>query len=186
MLAAVAWVWVVPAVIVGQIRAQYAGEVSIGGWWLGPDSAGVTGLVLHEGAGADSPVWARVDRVETDLSLGGLIRGRFLPGRVELVDPELAFRVGEDGLPQTQIPLSPHAAAKGSKPSPLPAIAVQGAHLRIVQAGRPELAIAGIQADLTPGADGGARLSASTDDPYWGAWDASGVLAPGSPMAGSS
>ena len=53
VLAAVAWVWVVPAVIVGQIRAQYAGEVSIGGWWLGPDSAGVTGLVLHEGAGAD-------------------------------------------------------------------------------------------------------------------------------------
>jgi hypothetical protein len=78
----VVWAWIVPAVIVAQIRKHHTGFVAIRGWWVGFGSAGVTGLTLHEGRSPRSPVWATVPRVSTDLSLNGLLRGRTIPRRI--------------------------------------------------------------------------------------------------------
>src|SRR5690242_18173643 len=55
--------WVVPAVIVSRIQARYGGKVEIQSWWLNGTSAGVAGLVLHEGLVVDSPAWVRAERV---------------------------------------------------------------------------------------------------------------------------
>src|SRR4051794_31623325 len=83
--------WVVPALIVGQLQALSGGRVTIRDWWLNVRSAGVVGLAVHEARGADSPVWANVARVETDLSLGRLLTGRLSPRRVVLEAPRLVF-----------------------------------------------------------------------------------------------
>ncbi len=163
--------WVVPAVIVGQIRNQYGGHVAIQSWWLGGSSAGVSGLELHEGPSADSPVWARIGKVGTDLSLGDLLSGRFAPKTVTIRKPELSFRIAEDGHPLTQIPLQ----SSGEK-QPLPDIRVEDARLSIEQEmpGKPRsMVVNGIDAQIDSGPDALA-LSAETDDPNWGPWRARG------------
>src|SRR4051794_37763077 len=93
LVVAVAWTWVVPALIVGAIQDQFEGKVTIRDWWLNPRSGGVVGLTLHEKPTADSAVVASVQRVTTDLSIGRLLRGRFIPGRIALERPEVTFRV---------------------------------------------------------------------------------------------
>ncbi len=55
--------WVVPAVIGRELRARFHGPAKFDGWWLGWSSAGVTGLTLREGPGADSPAWLTADAV---------------------------------------------------------------------------------------------------------------------------
>src|SRR4051794_29101850 len=74
--------WVVPAIIRGQLRGMFEGEVTFRDWWLDGRSAGVVGLTLHEGPSRASPVFASAERVSTDLSLGGLLLGRFSPRRI--------------------------------------------------------------------------------------------------------
>src|SRR4051812_4079001 len=74
--------WVIPAVIGGQIQSRLGGKVTIRDWWGDGGSAGVVGLTIREGRAAGSPVWATVGRVSTDLSLGHMLRGRFMPGRI--------------------------------------------------------------------------------------------------------
>ncbi|CAN5910563.1 hypothetical protein BH23PLA1_BH23PLA1_17310 [soil metagenome] len=176
LMVGVAWAWVVPAVIVGQIRSQYGGRVTIEGWWIGSASAGVKGLVLHEGPENDAPVWASSRRVETDLSIGGMLRGRFEPGRIELFDPIIEFRFDAEGQPLTQIPIE--AASTDPTEAP-PSLVLRGGQVRIEQQGRPEMIVKGVDASMLPTSTGGAQLKASTDDPYWGSWRATGTLEPG-------
>jgi translocation and assembly module TamB len=160
---------VIPGLIVREIRARYGGEVTIRDWWLGARSAGVVGLVLHEGPAASSPVWARFERVSTDLSLGGLISGRFSPSRIDLYSPQLAFRLDRDGHALTQLPL------KAGGGSALPVVTFDDAQVTFHQEGRPEMVISGVKGQLTPEIEG-ARLAASTDDPTWGHWTAQGHM----------
>lgn len=68
--------YVVQAVIVGQIRKQYGGRVVVGSWWLNGTSAGVTGVELGETDRPDSPSWVSAERISTDISIPGLLRGR--------------------------------------------------------------------------------------------------------------
>src|SRR4051794_17101573 len=53
--------WVVPAVIVGRLRAQFHGPARFESYWLGRSSAGVTGLALGE----PDDIWLSAARVET-------------------------------------------------------------------------------------------------------------------------
>ncbi len=163
----------VPLLIRGQLAKRYGGRATFSGWWVNGSSAGVTGLSLHEGPGTDSPVWATAGRVETDLSLGGLLKGRFQPGRIALIRPRITFRLDADGRPLTRPPLK----GDGS-PSALPEIEVRDGHVRIAQEGRREMTIGPIRARMLP-TDGGELLAASTDDPTWGRWSISGRFAPG-------
>src|SRR4051812_34939170 len=108
-LVALVWVgraWVVPAVIVGQLRARVGGRVTIDDWGLNGESAGITGLTVHEGPGADAPVLATAERVTTDLSLGGILRGRFAPGRVTIRRPSVTVRLDREGRPSMKLPES--------------------------------------------------------------------------------
>ena len=174
VVAGIAAVWVVPAVIVGQIRKQYGGHASIDGWWLGIGSAGVSGLALHEGADADSPAWARLGKISTDLSLGKVLTGRFAVDRVEVTDPTITIRVARDGQALTKIPLAKRdPTAPAAK---LPEVVATGARLVFEQEGREPMVVENMTGRLEPEADGSATLSARADDPDWGRPTASGTI----------
>lgn len=176
-LAAALATWAVPALIVGQIRAHYGGKVTLRGWWLDGTSAGLVGLTLHEGPRADSPAWATFPIVATDLSVRGLLRGRFLPRRVTLQSPRVAVRLDREARPLTRIPWK--AGPPSASAPRLPAVEVIGARVTFAQEGRPDLVLAGIDARMNTDRTGAGRLSARADESTWGRWDALGEFAPG-------
>ena len=163
--------WVVPAILLRQIRAEYRGKVEIGNWWFGLRSAGVTEVKLHETEAGDSPVWLSADRVSTDLSISRMLRGRLTPSRVEIDRPKVAFRLDEKGQPLTRIPLKPDlGGGQGVDPTrrlDLPEILAKGGIVTFDQVGRQPMTIHGVEGRLAPQPDGG-KLDVTTDDPAWG------------------
>ena len=165
--------WVIPAVIVGQVQAMVAGKVTIRDWWIDGHSAGVVGLALHEGPTAGSPVFASAERVATDLSLLGLLRGRVAPGLITLVRPEVHFRLDRDG----RFANMPVLRGGASSDSRVPSIAVEGATVSFRREGRPEMVVSGVDGRLAS-RPRRLDLSAGSDDPTWGRWEASGTIDP--------
>ena len=51
--------------------------------------------------------------------------------------------------------------------------------MTVRQEGRPEMVIAGVSGHLIPDSSGNTRLSAVTNEPTWGRWDARGEFSPG-------
>jgi len=174
-LAAGLWTWAVPALIVGQVRAHYRGKVTLRGWWLGARSAGLIGLTLHEGPEANSPVWATFPTISTDMSVSGLLRGRFAPRRVTLGAPRVAVRLDSEARPLTRIPWKAGPASGSTR---LPALEVVDARVTFAQQGRPDLVLSGIDARMDTDRSGGGRLSAKADESTWGRWAAAGEFAP--------
>ncbi len=136
LIGLIVWYVVIPRVIVAAIRQRHEGHVTIAGWWIDGSSAGVTGLTLHETPAADSPTWAAVDRVSTDLTFGALLRGRFIPRRIVFDRAVISYRIADDGQPLTRIPL------RQSQGGGLPALVVHDSRLTLHQDGRPEMVIA--------------------------------------------
>ncbi|MBV8076234.1 MAG: hypothetical protein JO284_07550, partial [Planctomycetaceae bacterium] len=165
--------WVIPAVIVGQVQAMVAGKVTIRDWWIDGHSAGVVGLALHEGPTAGSPVFASAERVATDLSLLGLLRGRVAPGLITLVRPEVHFRLDRNGR-FANMPVFRGGAGSDSR---VPSIAVEGATVCFRREGRPEMVVSGVDGRLASRPQR-LDLSAGADDPTWGRWEASGRIDP--------
>lgn len=170
LLAAVAFfvvrTWVVPAVIVGQIQARYRGRVVVGNWWLGMNNSGVDGLRLGEGTEADAPDWLSADRIEVDLSLGSILRGKFMPTRVIIDHAKVKFRLDAKGQPVTRIPLAPTPAGKAPAAA-LPEIVARDAELTLQQEGRKPMTITHVEARLSDG-QGRENIDVKTDDPTWG------------------
>ncbi len=159
--------WIVPAVIAGQVRGILGGQVEIRDWWLNGHSAGVVGLVAREGAG-QAP-WLSAGRVTTDLSLGGLIRGRFSPGKVTLESPEVSLKFDARGNLLTEI----GGTSAESSPAMIPIVIAQGATLRLQQQGRPAMVVSGVTARIGPDHEQ-VILSARSNDPTWGPFEALG------------
>ncbi len=160
--------WVVPAAIAMGLRAKLHGPARFGGWWLGWSSAGVTGLTLREGPGGDSPEWLTAEQVETDLSIGGLLRGRLAPGRIVLRGPRLALRFDEKGDLLTKAPFQGGGAAATP-----PDVDVENGEVMIAQQGRPALTIRGISGALHREEDV-EDLELDGHDPDWGPWTVRG------------
>jgi translocation and assembly module TamB len=163
-------VWVVPAVIQGQLERTLGGKVSFRDWWLNGRSAGLVGLTLHEGMTADSPRFASAERVTTDLSLLGLLRGRVSPRRMVLDGPKVTFRLDREGR---CVNLPAFSGGGGESPG-LPSLEARNAEVTIRPQGRPEMNVRSITARLEPGDK--ALLSGETDDPAWGHWEVSGTI----------
>ncbi len=162
--------WVVPAIIVGQIRKTYHGRVVVRDWWLGFDSAGIRGVELGENDSPGSPSWFTADRISTDVSIRSLLRGRVMPTRVEIDRPKVAFQLDAKGQPTTKIPFVPEPAVAGkggSKPIPLPEVVAKDGEITLQQQGRKPMTIAGVEARLNT-VDGGEQVDVTTDDPTWG------------------
>ena len=163
--------YLIRVIIIQQIQKQYNGRVELGDWWLNGTSAGVTGLALGESKAPDSPTWISAERISTDISLGGLLRGKFLPTKVEVEHPKLSLEFAKDGNLATPIPLKPdktNAKAKTATQSfPIPEVIVNHAELSLGQKGKSPLTIASAHARLF-GAGGEEKIEATTDDPVWG------------------
>ncbi len=162
--------WVVPAVIVGQIRARTGGTVTIRDWWLNGQSAGVVGLTVRD-APSEKP-WASAERVTTDLTLGGVFRGHFAPGKITLNGPEVALRFDEKGKLLTKIG-GKSAGGTGA----LPLVIANDAKITMRQEGRPAMVVNGVTARLGPTGDR-LLLSARSNDRQWGPFEAHGESDP--------
>ena len=172
--------YLVRAIIIQQIRKEYGGQVVVGDWWLNGTSAGLTGVALGETDRPDGPNWVAVDRISTDISIGGLLRGRYLPTRVEVEHPKLALRFDRDGKLATPIPVRVAKGGKGSgrgKSVPIPEVVFSRAELAVAQEGRPPLQIASAAGRLFP-AGGKESIEATTDDPVWGKAKVTGQFNP--------
>ena len=171
--------WVVRAILLGQIQAQYHGRVVVGDWWLGLHSSGVTGVELGETTDKDSPTWFSADRITTDVSLARLIRGRVMPTRIEIDRPKVAFRLDAKGQPLTKIPVgtSPEKPKRQADINALPDIVATGGEITLAQEGRPPMTVRGVDARLAPVVDGG-NLTVKSDDPTWGRATATGHFDP--------
>ncbi len=154
------WHWVIPAVIVAAIRERHEGYVAISGWWINGSSAGVTGLVLHEKPPPSSPTWATADRVSTDLSIWGLLRGRMSPKRIVFERAKIHYRIDTDGAILTQLPLKQSQGAT-------PEIVVRDSELTMAQQGRPEMVVRHMNGKLSPGPEGPPFI-VDADDDEWG------------------
>ena len=157
----VLWVWVIPRAIVAAIREHHGGYVTIAGWWVNGSSAGVTGLTLHEGPEPSSPVWLVSDRVATDLTLWGLLRGRFAPSRIVFRHPSIRYRIDAEGNPLTRIIL------RHSGSGPIPELIAEDGQLAMRQADWPEMLVAHLDGRLAPD-PAGPRFEVQADDPAWG------------------
>jgi len=171
--------WVVPWLIVQQIEARYHGRVTVGDWWFGWNSAGISGVKLQETPSKDSPTWFSADRISTDLSLSSLLRGQIMPKRIEIDRPSIDFRIGADGQPITKIPIgSPGNANEPKDPDiHLPEIVTKDGQITLAQDGRKPMIIHGVNARLAPAKDG-SNLEIKTDDPTWGQVDVTGHFQP--------
>jgi translocation and assembly module TamB len=178
ILASVAFVvirtWVVPAIILGQVRSSYGGKVVIRSWWFGLNSAGLEGVALGEGTRADAPDWFTADRIAVDVSLGSLIRGRFKPTLVTIEHPRVQFQFDAKGQPTTKIPLVPQDKSKAPAAA-LPRLVAHDAEVTLHQEGRKPMTITHIEAQLTD-AGGKVDLDVKTDDPTWGKVKVAGHL----------
>ena len=172
LIAAFAY-WGVSAIISRQLQARYGGRVTFSGWQLGTSSASLSRLALGETNAPDSPVWAEAERVETDLSIGGIARGRVAPKKIILFSPRITFRVGPSGEVLTRPPLKGEAGA-----SDVPSVEVRSGRVTIKQEGRPEMVVEPVRATLSPG-DGGEILNAVAESDVWGKWTATGKFASG-------
>ncbi len=172
--------WIAPVVITSVARSAYGGHVTIRGWWVGFRSAGVTGLSLHEGQDASSPVWLTADTVNTDLSLGSVLHGRLSPRRVMIEDPEILIRLDEDGKLLTQFPKPEDKSADSveKEPTPLPSVEVVDGTITFHQIGRPHMIVNKLEARLLPDKGGFSQLDASSSDRDWGRLSARGRFGP--------
>lgn len=169
------WIWVVPALIVGQIQARVGGKVEIRSWWIDGRSAGLVGLKIHDGPGADAPVWASAERVHTDLTLGGLLRGVFSPRRIRISAPLVALRLDRQGRLLTRI----GGKSGGSSATvAVPVVIADGAEVSLSQEGRPAMVVHGVTARLGPDGDK-VSLAVQSHDPEWGPFEALGRFDPG-------
>ena len=184
LVAATLWAigrWVVPGLLVKEIQKVHRGRVVLRGWRLGWRSAGLGGISLSEGQAKTDPVWAEIGRIDVDLGILDLLRGKRLPTNVVVTNLKLTYRVNEKGIPLT-IPPIQFDTATATPQIPLPNVSVRNLDLAFLQDGRPHFLAKGIQARLTPDPatkNLGGILSGKLDDSYWGKWTIVGRVAPG-------
>jgi translocation and assembly module TamB len=161
--------WLVPALIVRVVQSRLAGTITIRDWWLNTTSAGVVGVTLREGRTAESPVWLTAQRVATDLSLRGLLQGRFMPGQVTVERPTVLLRLDRRGQLLTPLPVR----SSGAQSAALPAVTVTRARITVRQEGRDAMEVADVDVRLRPEGSR-VRLGVRSSDQSWGPLEAEG------------
>ena len=113
-------------------------------------------------------------RIRVNASLLELATGQ-MPSRVTVEDGKLTLRLDANGDPIDQLP-SPGDSGGGGGGSVIPAIELHNASVHIIQAGKPDFRIGGVNATLKPGSNG-LTLTGTIDDPNWGKWTSCGEWA---------
>lgn len=115
----------------------------------------------------------RIGKLETDITLGGLLGGNATPTFVTAGDVDFLLRIDEQGNILSPFP-------KGSTNPPasnpaIPEVKINGGKVCIRQAGKPEFTVSGVTGHLRK--DGEAYvLDGTVDDPAWGKWAIAGRL----------
>jgi hypothetical protein len=150
--------------VAARLGATYGLPVQMDGVDVGWRGTSLRGVRLFEAAGArpDTP-WLRAERVDTDISAWGLVRGRTAAKRLRIVGGSLALHFDEAGRLTTRFPTS------GGDGAELPELTVECSQVTICQQGRPDMVVIGVDAELRPGAVA-LVLTGAVSDPYWGAW----------------
>ena len=165
------WFWVIPQVIQNQVERATGGKTSFKSWWINTRTSGLSGLVIHEGRNAKSPIRFKAAQITTDVSLRAIFGQGLAPKLVQVIDPELILRFDANGKP-----LALPEVQKATNTGPLPKIQVTEGTLTIRQEGKPDLAIERFDGSITPDSSGMIAISASAQSPFWGKWDAAGTL----------
>ncbi len=177
-LGLVAWFWILPVVLSRVISAQTGSAVALGPIWFSRGGVVISGVTLHDGDSRLAPVWLHVRRISTDLTLGGLLHGRYLPTRVEVDRPTIRLRIAEDGRLLTS--LGPNASPNTSNEGPisLPTVWAHDAEVTLAQAGRPPFTLSHVEVKVAghpePHAAEAVEVEAITDDAVWGKVEAHG------------
>jgi translocation and assembly module TamB len=119
---------------------------------------------------AEKP-WFRVDRIEADVSVLGLLSGSTNPHTIHLYGASVTLRFDKDDNLLTRLPSS------STSKTILPELILDGGKLTLEQEGRPPLVVEGIQGKLTPAAKG-LTLAGTVTDPRWGKWKIGGTADP--------
>jgi len=172
--------YVVRAVILHEVRKQYGGKVVIGDWWLNGSSAGIEGVELGETDKPDSPTWLSTNRISTDVSIGRLLRGQFMPSKIEVDHPKLSLKFDAKGGLATPLPfkVAQGEGKSSGAPATLPEVIIRGGEITVAQEGHPPLTIHQADARLSPKA-GQEEIEATADDPIWGHVKVTGQFDPG-------
>ena len=159
------------------LGSKLGARVEIDAVSVGLSGTTVTGVrVFEPGALPDAIPLLKVALIEADTSLGSLATGAVMPHSVVIRDPALRLRFAADGRLATRFPHATGGGGGGGAVA-LPAVRVEGASAHILQDGKPEAVLSGIDLHLSGGA-GAHNLTGSIVDPAWGKWKIRGAADP--------
>ena len=115
----------------------------------------------------------RIGKLETDITLGGLLAGNATPTFVTAGEVDFLLRIDEQGNILSPFPKG-SANPNAAKPT-IPEVKINGGKVRIRQAGKPEFAVSGVTGHLRKEGDSYV-LDGTIDDPAWGKWAIAGRL----------
>jgi len=162
----------------GSARRMVAGEVSKAiGLPVEVTSVSVgfggtsVGIVIPD-ADAETPTdFIRIGKIETDITLGGLLTGSATPTKVTVKDADIILRLDANRKIVSPMP----KLEGGGGDTKLPAVKVENARVRIRQPGKPEFDVAGVNAELRAEGEGSV-VTGTISDPKWGEWRIDGRL----------
>jgi translocation and assembly module TamB len=158
------------------LEQAYGGPVQVGSVDVGPNGTALHGLKLYEpGSPPDALPWADIRDVQADVTAWDLTGGAPAPRHIDVTGADLTLHFDRAGHLVTHLP-------RKEGPVSLPEIEVHQGRLTIVQEGRPEFVVEGIEARVQS-SDGRAVLTGTVSDPRWGDWTADGMQ---DPQAGSA
>lgn len=152
-----------------QLSSLFGGNVRVTDLDAGMGSTAVQVEVMAPSVDGTAPPQPIVTgTVQADVSPIGLAAGGS-PTTVSLVNAQVTLHFDKDGNLVTKLP-EPQGGGGGDK---LPAIAIKGASIHLVQEGRPDFRAGGIDVTVT---DDGQQLKITGrgNDPTWKAWTLSG------------
>lgn len=112
----------------------------------------------------------RAGRIDTDITLGGLLTGSASPTKLTLRDADITLRMDAD-----RKLISPLPKFEGEGGGKLPAVTLDNVRVRIRRPGQPEFDVGGVSGKLH--ADGeGYSITGNISDKNWGEWRLDGKL----------
>ena len=128
------------------LGSKLGARVEIAAVSVGFSGTTVSGVrVFEPGVPPAALPFLKVASVEADTSLCSLVTGRVIPNSVVLRKPAIQLRFAADGRVATRFPQPPGGGGDGGGGDiPLPAVRVEGASVSILQDGKPEASLSGI------------------------------------------
>ncbi|MBL8792581.1 MAG: DUF748 domain-containing protein [Planctomycetia bacterium] len=160
------------ALVRDKLQALYGGPVELDAVDIGWRGMTIHGLRLFEaGPDAAGEPWLQVADVWTDVTFGEVLRGVAAPRQVQLAGAQALLRFDEAGHLLTRLP-----SGRGHSGA-WPHIALTDTQVTLRQAGRPDLTIQNVRAEVR--SDAGRLLVAGrAADTVWGEWTLDAVVDP--------